>query len=166
MKQALTLELEHRLVEKAKSIVANEAVAAHDKLSSLCLLLHDQVRHYDWVGFYLALPRTRELLLSAYVGAPTDHYRIAYGTGICGQAASTLRPFVVQDVAKEENYLSCSIHVKSEVVLPVFYEGAFVGELDIDSHSQSPFSEGDTRLLTAIAYLAAPCVAELSANTL
>lgn len=166
MKQALTLELEHMLVEKAKSIVGNEAVPAHDKLSALCLLLHDRVAHYDWVGFYLALPHTKELLLSAYVGAPTDHYRIAYGTGICGQAATTLKPFVVQDVAKEENYLSCSIHVKSEVVFPVFHEGVFVGELDIDSHFESPFSEGDSRLLTAIAYLAAPCVAELSANAL
>ena len=129
-----------------------------------CSILFDQVEHYDWVGFYLAVPKHKELVLAAFIGDPTEHVRIPYGKGICGQTAHTLQPYVVQDVSAQSNYLSCSIDVRSEIVIPVFQDGVFVGELDIDSHSVAPFTERDSRLLKAIAHLASPSVAELSAR--
>ncbi len=166
MKRPLTPELERSLLAAAEAIAKNEHVSPEDKLMCYCSILYDQVEHYDWVGFYLALPQSKELLLSSYIGAATEHFRIQYGNGICGQTAQTLKEFVVQDVNAETNYLSCSVHVKSEIVIPIFHEGNFVGELDIDSHALAPFGEGDSRLLKAIAYLASPCVAELSADAL
>ena len=64
--------------------------------------------------------------------------------------------FVIQDVNAEENYLSCSVDVKSEIVVPILKEGEFVAELDIDSHFQSPFTTEDRALLEAIADRLAP----------
>ena len=105
------------------------------KLQSISQLLSDTFEHYDWVGFYLVDDDVeQELILGPYVGDATDHIRIKFGEGICGQAAKTLETFVVQDVTKEENYLACSLSVQSEIVVPIMAEGKFVGELDIDSH--------------------------------
>jgi GAF domain-containing protein len=59
------------------------------------------------------LLQERQLVLGPYVGEPTDHTRIAFGQGICGQAAEREETFVIQDVSREDNYLSCSIAVKA-----------------------------------------------------
>ena len=130
--------------------------AAHERAQALCERLRERVDHYDWVGFYLVDPHAeRELVLGPYAGAPTEHTRIAFGSGICGQAAETERPFVVQDVSQETNYLSCGVHVRSEIVLPMFKDGALIGELDIDSHALAPFTADDAAFLGAVCDLAA-----------
>jgi GAF domain-containing protein len=121
------------------------------KLAAVAQFLHDSVAIFDWVGFYLVDPNAdRELILGPYTGAHTDHTRIKFGQGICGQAAERLETFVIQDVSKESNYLSCSSDVQSEIVLPVFKDGAFVAELDIDSHALAPFSDEHRIVLEGI----------------
>lgn len=92
-------------------------------------------------------------MLGPYVGAATDHTRISFGQGICGQAAEREEAFVIQDVSRESNYLACSLTVKSEIVVPVFKEGVVVGELDIDSHVLSPFSATDWQQLVRLCEL-------------
>jgi len=113
-------------------------------------LLADKTAHYDWVGFYTVDESGKYLTLGPYVGDPTDHKKIAFGDGICGQVAVSQTSRIIQDVSLEDNYLSCSINVKSEVVFPVKKDGVFVAELDIDSHALSPFTDKDTKLLEAI----------------
>lgn len=121
-----------------------------DMLQQVCQLLADQVEHYDWVGFYIVDATGEHLILGPYVGDPTDHTKIAFGKGVCGQVAVSETSRIIQDVSQEDNYLSCSVHVKSEVVFPVMKEGRFVAELDIDSHAISPFTDKDTELLEAV----------------
>lgn len=99
---------------------------------------------WDWVGFYLAEPNKRLLHLGPYLGEPTDHTRIAYGKGICGQVAESEATYISDDVQAEGNYIACSIHVRSEIVSPVFTpEGTFIAQLDVDSHRPSFFSAKD-----------------------
>ncbi len=144
------------LLAAVRRIVAAEGTDRDTKLHAICTLLEREVAHYDWVGFYLTDPaRERELALGPFVGAPTEHTRIAFGQGICGQAADTEMTFVIQDVSQETNYLSCSPHVKSEIVVPIFKDGAVVGEIDIDSHALAPFSEADSFFLEQVAALVA-----------
>lgn len=122
-----------------------------EKLQHICNLLAEKVEIFDWVGFYLVDPEgDRELVLGPYVGESTEHVRIPFGTGICGQAADTLETFVVQDVNEASNYLSCSIHVKAEIVVPVIKEGTFVAELDIDSHTKNSITEAHRKMLEEI----------------
>lgn len=152
----------------ARAVLA-PAAGRDAALGAVCAILRDRVPHYDWVGFYLVDPDApRELVLGPYVGAPTDHARIPFGRGICGQAADRGETFVVQDVREESNYLSCSVHVRSEIVVPLVVsrpDGAatggavVVGELDIDSHALAPFTPADRALLEAIAARLAPLVA-------
>jgi len=136
-------------------------VSSGTRLQRLCNLLAERVPHYDWFGFYVTIPGRRQLALGPFAGEPTEHTRIPYGRGICGQAAEREETFVVQDVGAVDNYLSCSIHVKSEIVVPVFDEGAVVGEIDIDSHVREPFTDADSLFLEALAERVSPLVADL-----
>jgi GAF domain-containing protein len=120
-------------------------------LQAICDLLRASVAHYDWVGFYLADNQARALVLGPFAGAPTGHVRIAFGQGICGQAAERRETFIVQDVSREANYLACSPEVRSEIVLPVVSDGRLVAELDIDSHALAPFTDADRAFLADVA---------------
>jgi GAF domain-containing protein len=119
-----------------------------------CQILKQEIYHYDWVGFYIL--KNGKLELGAFAGKPTEHTNIEIGKGICGQVAEKKETIIVQDVGKEENYISCSIDVQSEIVVPVIKAGEFVAELDIDSHSPAPFSEDDQFFLEKICVLLAP----------
>jgi putative methionine-R-sulfoxide reductase with GAF domain len=142
------------LAEEAKEILKTKRKNS-TKLKALCRLLKDNVSYYDWVGFYVVdKEKSDELVLGPFVGEPTEHVRIPFGKGICGQAASLKKTFVVQDVSKESNYLACSSKVKSEIVVPVFKENQVAGELDIDSHAASPFTKEDEVMLSRIAEMA------------
>ena len=143
-------ELSNFLTEKIRGIV-NGKLDRDGKLKAICRLLRDNVSDYDWVGFYLVDgTRENELLLCSFEGEPTEHVRIPFGRGICGQAAKLRETFVVQDVSKQMNYLSCSPKVKSEIVVPIFKNGEIVGELDIDSHTLSSFTNEDKAFLEKI----------------
>lgn len=130
-------------------------------LKSICVLLQNEVEHYNWVGFYFLDKARNELVLGPYAGAATDHTNIQIGRGICGQVAETKQTRIIQDVSKEDNYLSCSINVKSEIVIPIMKDGEFIAELDIDSHFHSPFSDDDREFLEKVG----SCVAELFIQT-
>lgn len=116
-------------------------------LESICELLQKEVHYYNWVGFYFANEAERTLHLKAFAGAPTDHTVIPFGKGICGQVAESNANFVVPDVKAQDNYIACSITVKSEIVIPLFKEGKNIGQIDIDSHTIDPFTEADERFL-------------------
>ena len=129
-----------------------EDASAASLLGRACDMLRDSVDCYDWVGFYMVDPaEPGQLVLGPYSGEPTEHERIAFGCGVCGRAAQRLEVFLVDDVRSEEDYLSCSPSVMSEIVVPVFHEGALVGELDIDSHELSAFSGDDRIVLSELA---------------
>lgn len=136
-----------KLKERCSDILKGEG-GWRDKLERLCELLQREVPHYNWVGFYLVEnPSAEELVLGPYRGEPTEHIRIPFGRGICGQAAQRRKTFVVDDVREETNYLACSVKVLSEMVVPIMRGERVLGEIDIDSHRLSAFSEEDREFL-------------------
>jgi GAF domain-containing protein len=142
------------IIGEVSKIVSGDS-SNEEKLKAVCEFLKKKVEYYDWVGFYIADEEKRLLTLGPFVGEATEHTRISFGQGICGQAAEIKKPFVIQDVRKETNYLSCSVKVMSEIVIPIFKDDKIVGELDIDSHTVSPFSEKDTILLEKVCEIVA-----------
>ncbi|MBV7439925.1 GAF domain-containing protein [Weeksellaceae bacterium TAE3-ERU29] len=122
----------------------------NDTLQKVCQLLHDEIKHFNWVGFYFKNGDKNELKLGPYVGAPTDHVIIPFGKGICGQVAVSNETFISQDVYSEENYLACSIDTKAEIVVPIFKNGENIGQIDIDSHYANSITKEDEALLTYI----------------
>lgn len=148
----------NNLIRKIGIIVESEKDNTA-KLQTVCDLLRSNIPHYDWVGFYLVDKNAeRELVLGPYSGEPTEHTRIKFGQGICGQAAATEKNFIIDDVTREDNYLSCNVHVKSEIVVPIFKDKMLAGELDIDSHTPAAFNKIDEGFLEKISELVAPLI--------
>ena len=135
------------LQPRIQIILSGENTPVETKLTQICEWLQEQVPHYDWVGFYFANEAERTLHLKAFAGEPTDHTVIPFGKGICGQVAESNANFVVPNVKAQDNYIACSIHVKSEIVIPLFKDGKNIGQIDIDSHTINPFSKADEHFL-------------------
>jgi len=121
-----------------------------EKLFEVCTLLQNKIDHYDWVGFYFAQPATKTLHLGPFAGEPTDHKVIPFGKGICGQVAESNDTFLVEDVYAQDNYIACSINVKSEIVVPLFLGGQNIGQIDIDSNTINAFTQEDEAFLKSI----------------
>ncbi len=139
------------ILDNVRSIIKKEKAGRDEKLQAICDLLYQKIDKFDWVGFYLVDPGSKqELILGPFRGEATEHTRISFGKGICGQAAETHETFIVQDVAKADNYLSCSIDVKAEVVVPVMKDDTFVAELDIDSHTRNAITGEHREMLEEI----------------
>ena len=135
------------LKSKVTQILSNGNDTVENRLHEICSLLQSSVSYYDWVGFYFKNGEKEELKLGPYVGEPTDHTIIPFGKGICGQVAVSNENFVVPDVKAQDNYIACSIDVKSEVVVPIFINGENIGQIDIDSKTIDPFTAEDERFL-------------------
>ena len=135
--------------------IIQSPLSRETKLLEICQLLRGTCSYYNWIGVYLADQEREELALGPYIGELTEHMRIPYGKGICGQVAKSRETLIVQDIGKIENYLSCSVHVKAEMVVPILKDGQVVAELDIDSHQRHPFTERDKVYLNGICQLIA-----------
>lgn len=142
-------------------LVTSEKGSGRAVLQRICDVL-TTIPGYDWAGFYIvASPAERKLVLGPFSGEPTEHVSIGFGQGICGQAAESLQTFIIGDVSTQDNYLSCSPRVRSEIVIPVFLGCRFVGELDLDSHRKEGFGSDDRRFLEWVAEVSSPFVANL-----
>ncbi len=132
-----------KLKPQIESILQNDKATVDERLSEVCELLKISVPYYDWVGFYFKNGDKEELKLGPYAGEPTDHTIIPFGKGICGQVAVSNKNFVVPDVKAQNNYIACSIDVRAEIVIPLFVNRENIGQIDIDSHTEDPFSHED-----------------------
>lgn len=158
MKTALRMDR-----EKAKELLGEVelAVTAQNgaEVRQKVVRLLNQVPTYTWVGIYLV--KGNDLHLAAWSGpAATVHTIIPIGKGVCGWAAKSGRTEIVSDVSKDARYMQCFANTKSEIVVPVHFQGKVVGEIDIDSDELNAHSSVDREFLEAIAAkIARHCVA-------
>jgi L-methionine (R)-S-oxide reductase len=128
---------------------------ADDVLRAAVEVLHDGFEDYSWVGVYLV--DGDDLVLGPWKGPEaTEHVRIPVGQGICGAAAASGQTEVVDDVNADPRYLACFPSTRSEIVVPIAYEGQVVGEIDIDSDRPAAFGDDDRVFLEQVAALIAP----------
>ena len=147
------LESDHKLLSLISAFLKVENSSMETKLTEICVLLKQEIKTYDWVGFYFSNHETKTLHLIAFAGIPTDHTTIPFGKGICGQVAVSNKNFVVPDVLAQDNYLACSIDVRSEIVIPLFLKGKNIGQIDIDSKKTDPFTSKDSIFLETVCAL-------------
>jgi putative methionine-R-sulfoxide reductase with GAF domain len=135
--------------------IINRGGDADDVLRQIVSLLCERFDHYSWVGIYLV--EDDELVLGPWQGPQaTEHVRIPVGQGVCGAAAATGRTEVIDDVNADPRYLACFPSTRSEIVVPISYEGRVVAEIDIDSDTPAAFGEDDRRFLERVALLISP----------
>ena len=129
------------------SDLVSRSISLDATLKEVCELLKSSIPYYDWVGFYFKNGEKEELKIGPYAGATTDHEIIPFGKGICGQVAVSNENFVVSDVNSQDNYIACSLSVRSEIVIPLFVNNINIGQIDIDSNTIDPFTQKDERFL-------------------
>jgi putative methionine-R-sulfoxide reductase with GAF domain len=135
--------------------ILNRGGDADEVLRQVVSVLGDRFDHYSWVGIYLV--EGSDLVLGPWQGPQaTEHVRIPIGQGICGAAAASGQTEVVDDVNADARYLACFPSTRSEIVVPIAYEGKVVGEIDIDSDRPAAFGPDDRTFLERVALLISP----------
>ena len=143
---------DYRSALEALDRILNRESEADEVLRRTVDLLHDRFDEYSWVGIYVV--EGDDLVLGPWKGPEaTEHLRIPIGQGICGAAAASGRTEIVDDVNADERYLACFVSTRSEIVVPIAYEGRVVGEIDIDSDLPAAFGDADREFLERVAGL-------------
>ncbi len=141
-------------LETLERVIAVES-ESDDVLRQAVALLHDRFDDYSWVGVYFV--EGGELVLGPWKGPEaTEHVRIPIGQGVCGAAAASGMTEIVDDVNADPRYLACFLSTRSEIVVPVAYEGMVVAEIDIDADTPAAFDHHDRMFLERVAALISP----------
>ena len=109
--------------------------------------------NFWWVGFYLV--EGEELVLGPFQG-PVACTRIARGKGVCGSAWEQAKTLLVDDVEQFPGHIACSSASRSEIVVPIIFDGDVVAVLDVDSDKLADFSQVDGAALKSLATLLSP----------
>ncbi len=133
--------------------VLQQTSRREEALRRVIEIVHDARDVYHWVGIYILDETGTHLdLFPFYIGRPTPHTRIPVERGICGAAVRENATIVVDDVNQDPRYLACSIHTRSEIVVPIrTSDGRVVAEIDIDSDELAAFTGKDREFLEAVA---------------
>jgi GAF domain-containing protein len=132
--------------------ILNREAESDEILRQVADLLHDRFDRYSWVGIYFV--EGEELSLGPWKGPhATDHVRIPIGQGVCGAAAASGKTEIVDDVNADPRYLACFVSTRSEIVVPISFDGIVVAEIDIDSDQPAAFTEADRAFLERVATL-------------
>ena len=151
---SVTVDTYRGALEAVDRIVNRES-EADEVLRKAVEVLHGRFEHYSWVGIYLV--EGSDLVLGPWKGPEaTEHVRIPIGEGICGAAAASGVTEIVGDVNADDRYLACFVSTRSEIVVPIAYEGRVVGEIDVDSDLPAAFGPEDKDLLERVALLISP----------
>jgi L-methionine (R)-S-oxide reductase len=123
------------LMEGETDLVAN--------LANMAAALKEQFG-WLWVGFYLV--KGDQLVVGPFQG-PVACTRIRMGKGVCGASWEKAETLIVPDVEAFPGHIACSSLSRSEIVVPVFNNGAVCGVLDVDSVELDAFDEEDRQWL-------------------
>ena len=103
----------------------------------------------NWAGFYL-LDENGVLNLGPFQGKVACMHLFP-NKGVCQKSVSTKDTVVVPNVHEFASHIACDSASNSEIVVPLFKNGAVWGVLDIDSPQFNTFGEEDRKALENIA---------------
>ena len=118
-------------------------------MANISSMIH-QTFGFWWTGFYRVCGH--ELVLGPFQG-PVACTHIPYGKGVCGSSWQRSETIVVPDVEEFPGHIACSSESRSEIVVPVWKDGAIIAVLDIDSERTDTFDQTDKVWLEKIVSL-------------
>ena len=116
-------------------------------MANVASMLHETFGFW-WTGFYRVIDN--QLVLGPFQG-PMACTRIRKGHGVCGTAWAEGQTQVVPDVDLFPGHIACSSASRSEIVVPIWADGAVTGVLDIDSEHLATFDDTDKFWLEKVA---------------
>jgi L-methionine (R)-S-oxide reductase len=113
-------------------------------MATLAALIHHSFGHL-WTGFYRVVEPGQLLRVGPYQGS-LGCIDIAFGRGVCGDAAAGGKTVIVGDVEKYPGHITCDARSRSEIVVPVLGKrGDLIAVLDVDSDRLDAFDARDAR---------------------
>ncbi|RIV75995.1 GAF domain-containing protein [Pelagerythrobacter aerophilus] len=140
-------ELYRQLCAAADALTAGERDGIAN-MANVAALIWEFVPRLNWSGFYRMVED--ELVLGPFAGRPAC-IRIPLGQGVCGAAARTGETQLVEDVHAFPGHIACDAASRSELVVPVFRDGAVIAVIDLDSPEPARFDREDADGLEALA---------------
>lgn len=118
-------------------------------MATIACEVHHSDARFDWTGFYRVVAPGL-LKIGPYQGGH-GCLTIPFSRGVCGAAARTGTPQLVDDVQAFPGHIACAASTRSELVLPVFDgDSCLIAVFDIDSNRPAAFSREDIVGLGAI----------------
>jgi L-methionine (R)-S-oxide reductase len=148
-------ELYRALIEAADALTAGEPDPIAN-MANVAALLFEALPDLNWAGFYRNVGG--ELVLGPFQGRAAC-IRIPFGKGVCGTAAASLEPQLVDDVEAFPGHIACDSASRSELVVPLVHAGELIGVLDLDSPQLGRFDADDLAGCLELARLLAPRLA-------
>jgi len=136
-----------QLAAQARALLAGERDRVANA-ANLSALVYHALPELNWVGFYFY--DGTELVVGPFQGQPAC-VRIPLDRGVCGAAASSGETQRVEDVEAFPGHIACDAASRSELVVPLFHDGALLGVFDIDSPVAGRFDVEDQEGLEEIA---------------
>jgi L-methionine (R)-S-oxide reductase len=136
-----------QLAAQARALLHGE----HDRIANaanLSALVYHALPELNWVGFYFF--DGTELVVGPFQGQPAC-VRIPLDRGVCGAAARSGETQRIEDVDAVPDHIACDAASRSELVVPLFRDGALLGVFDLDSPVPGRFSVEDQEGLEEIA---------------
>ena len=124
-----------------------------NRLSFLCnvvALLNEKINNINWIGLYILKNNT--LYVGPFQGKVACE-KIEMGQGVCGKSLEKGEVLNVKNVKEFEGHIACDPDTKSELCIPLIFEGKKLGVLDVDSKVVNRFNDYDTKILTEAAKL-------------
>jgi len=110
-------------------------------MATIASLVHNAFG-FLWTGFYRVVAPGK-LRVGPYQGT-LGCLDIDFGRGVCGTAAATGEPVIVEDVLLHKNHIACDPRARSEIVVPVFdAHGRLIAVFDVDSAETGAFTDVD-----------------------
>jgi len=155
--------LQKRVAEMETLQAVNEAITSTLELDMILDMILDralQQTKATYGSVQLVSEDGQELLLVITRGADPALIgtRLQFGEGVTGRAAQDGRPYRIGDVQAPEwarVYEIYAAGMRSELAVPMQFEGQVVGVINIESEAIDAFGEDDERLLAGLARQAA-----------
>lgn len=147
--QLLNLKMrDYETVSKSIAALCEGESDAISKMATISCELYQNLEGFDWVGFYRVVEPDL-LKIGPYQGGH-GCLVIPFDIGVCGACAREEKAQIVDDVNAFPGHIACAASTQSEIVLPVYENGALIAVLDVDSNAPADFDEHDKQALENI----------------
>ena len=154
----MSAQTDYQALEKSLGALIRDIPYETANLANASALLWQNLPDINWAGFYKL--RGDKLVLGPFQGKPACIV-IPMGRGVCGTAAAEEKTVRVEDVHTFPGHIACDCASNSEIVIPLYRNGALWGVLDIDSPRFSRFSPEDQQGLERFAAVLSRALPEM-----
>ena len=154
----MSAQTDYEALEKSLGALIRDIPYETANLANASALLWQNLPDINWAGFYQL--RGDKLVLGPFQGKPACIV-IPMGRGVCGTAAAEEKTVRVEDVHTFPGHIACDCASNSEIVIPLYRDGALWGVLDIDSPRFSRFSPEDQQGLERFAAVLSRALPEM-----